>query len=267
MDFFDNNNIFELLDYYKKIHKYFLNKKDYIYNVLKGLNNEIIIEKDERENKIEDEYDFSNYYFFYIQNITNNIHRKSGMKIKRTNLDITNAVDFLVGLNFNNLPINSNIRIFLTFGNIRKNILNVTITEQNKNNIFLPINNKDFFPYFLVNRNVKMTVFSDKELTQIDCIYLKLHSNYSNKFLNFPSYLLNSHENTYYEFKDYNIKIKYLNGNIIPNNYMFYFNVDKYYGRKIFNFFKKIKMKNELKRVMEKNGFYKDINNFLSNFI
>lgn len=253
---YENINIYEILNYYKDLHKYFNNNNQNIYKILKNLKNEIIIQ----DNK-EEEGDFSNFYFFYIQNI-------KPIKKNLFQLVINNANDFLTGLNFSKCDIGSDIRIILTGNNIRKKIFRILINKKNKDNIFYPINNKDFFPFFLTNDNVKLILQSNKHLKEIDCIYIKLHRDYSNKFLNFGSYILNFRDNTYFEFKDYNVKILHSNKEIYPNNFLFYWNLNKYYGIKILKFFKLCLLKKEIKKTLIKEyNLYDDIINILCNFI
>lgn len=266
--FSNENNVYELIEYYKNIHKYFIKNKEYIYNVLKGLENEIVIQETKNYQE-EEENDFSNFYFFYIQTLNNiNLQRRSGLILKKSNnLVIKNEDDFLVGLNFSNCEINSEIRIYLNTLNFRKKIFNTKITEKNKNNIFLPINNKDFFPYFLTNRDSQLIIHSNKNIQKIDVIYLKLHRNYSTKFLNFGSVITNFQGNTYLEFKDYHLKMKFCQ-KPIPNFLVFYWDQDKYYGRKILNYYKNYKIKEQVKELLEENyDYYDDISNLLCKFI
>ena len=264
--FSNSNNVFELINYYKNIHKYFIKNKEYIYNVLKGLENEVVIENNEKE----EEGDFSNFYFFYIQTIHNiNLQRRSGIIIKKNNyVELKNENDFLVGINFSNIKIGSDIRIYVKTYNSKKMIYNTRITRNNQNNIFLPVNNKEFFPFFLTNRDCNIIVQSNNSISSLDLIYLKLHRNFSNKFLNYGNFLLNLKGNTFLEFKDYNLKIRYINDNINPNMFIFYWNIDKYYGRKILNAYKKYKIKKQVKKLLEENyNYYDDINNLLCKFI
>lgn len=270
MDFlYENVNPYELVNYYKDIHEYYQKHKQNIYNILTGLENEIIIEENNKEEQKNDG-DFSNFYFFYIQNLKVQERRGTFRLVNVRQLNITNADDFLVGLNFSKLDIGSDVRIYLTQNNSRRKtqIFRTILTEKNRKNIFLPLNNKNFFPFFLLNNNYTLTIISNKGITSIDAIYLKLHRNYSNKFFNFGCYLLKYTENSYFEFKDFNLNIIYNNQEILPNEFLFYWNLEKYYGRKIFNFIKKYKLKKFIKEfVTEEYDIYDDISNTLCKFI
>jgi len=265
--FTNNENVYELIEYYKNIHKYFMKNKEYIYNVLKGLENEVVIQNVEEETV---EGDFSNFYFFYIQTVHNiNLQRRSGLIIKKNNyVELKNDDDFLVGLNFSNIKVGSEIRIYVKTYNSKKMLYNTIITEENKHNIFLPVNNKEFFPYFLTNRDCSVIVQSNNNITKLDLIYLKLHRNFSNKFINYGNFLINLKGNTFLEFKDYNLKIRFINNDIKPNMFVFYWNLDKYYGRKIFNMYKKYKIKKQVKKLLEDNyNYYEDVSNLVCKFI
>lgn len=263
----ENNNVYELINYYKNIHKYYIKNKNKIYNILKGLDNQIIIEDD--KNNENNENDFSNFYFFYIQNI------KSKREIIRNSFRLNNSKqiyikknnDFLVGLNFSKCEIGSQLDIFVV-SNINKKIFNLKITEKNKNNIFLPINNKNFFPFFLVNDNLKLIIYSNKNIPEIDAIYLKLHQNYSNKFLNYGNYLINLNKNIYIEFNNYNVRIIAENYKIFPNEFIFYWDLENYYSTKIYKYIKKYKLKKTLKQYIDENhNIYKDISNIICKYI
>lgn len=269
MDFlYENLNPYELINYYKDIHEYYHKHKQNIYNILRGLDNEIIIQEDDKKDNDENNGDFSNFYFFYIQTLKPITKRKTFRLKNVKEIKINNADDFLVGLNFSKCEIGSDIRINLNVNNLRKKIFRVIITEKNKNNLFYPINNKNFFPYFLSNENVKLTIQSNKNIPEVDCIYLKLHRNYSNKFFNFGSFVLNFRDNTYLEFKDFSVRMLHSYQEIYPNEFLFFWNIDKYYGRKIFNFIKKCKLKRFVKNfISNEYNIYDDISNTLCKFI
>lgn len=267
MDFlYENVNEYELINYYKEIYKYYNKNKEKVYSILKGLTNEIIIEENDK-NK-EESGNFSNFYFFYIQNIKPRVRRSNFRLVNVKDIEIIKSDDFLVGLNFSKCKIGSDIRIILATQNFKKKIFRIILTEKNKDNIFLPINNKEFFPFFLSNNNIKLIIQSNFKIPEIDTIYLKLHRNYSIKFLNFASYIINLNHNTYLEFKDYNIKMIFNNNRIIPNCFLFYWDLERYYGRRIFNYIKKYKIKKYIKNHIEKEyNIYDDITKTLCKFI
>lgn len=267
MDFlYENVNVYELINYYKDIYTYYQKNKQNVYNVLKGLTNQIIIE--ENDDNQEDGVDFSNFYFFYIQNIKPRIKRSNFRLVNVKDIEIKNSDDFLVGLNFSKCKIGSDIRIVLHGQNFKKKITRIILTEKNKNDIFLPVNNKEFYPFFLSNNNTKLIVQSDNKISEIDTIYLKLHRDYSTKFLNFATYLMNINNNTYIQFSNYNVKLLFENDRIIPNEFLFYWDLEKYYGRKIFNSIKKYKIKKYVKKFIEEEyNLYDDVSNTLCKFI
>lgn len=268
MDFlYENVNVYDLINYYKDLHEYFIKNKSKIYNILKGLTNEIIIEENDEEKKKTNNGDFSNFYFFYIQNLKPKIRRSNFRLSNVRELHIKHGDDFLVGLNLSNCKIGSDIRITLCTQNFRKKIFRVIITEKNKNNIFLPINNKNFFPFFLCNLNAKMIIQSNNNIPEIDTIYLKLHRDYSNKFFSFGNYLINLQDNTYLEITDYKVKLYFTNNEIIPNEFLFYCNLDKYYGRKIYNYYRYYKLKRFVKQFLTyEYDLYDDITNTICKF-
>lgn len=271
MDFlYENVNPYELVNYYKDIHEYYQKYKENIYNILTGLEDEIVIEENSKEIERKETGDFSNFYFFYIQNLKVR-ERRGGFKLVNIRqLNITHADDFLVGLNFSKLEIGSDIRIYLSQNNSRKKnqIFRIILTKENRKNIFLPLNNKNFFPFFLLNNNYTLTIMSNKGITLVDAIYLKLHRNYSNKFFNFGSFLLKYTNNSYFEFKDFNLNIIYNNQEILANQFLFYWNLEKYYGRKIFNFIKKQKIKKYITHfISNEYDIYEDVSNTLCKFI
>lgn len=264
---YENVNTYGLINYYKEIHEYYMKNKEKVYNILKGLTNELIIEETKEKEEVNDG-DFSNFYFFYIQTLKPVLKRKNFKMLNIKQIHIRNDDDFLVGLNFSKCKIGSDIRIILNYQNIKKKIFRILITKENKDKIFLPINNKNFFPFFLSNLNTKLIIQSNNSINEIDTIYLKLHQNYTNKFFNIASYIVNLQHNTYLDFSNLNIKLYFSNDTLHPNEFMFYFNMDKYYGRKIFNYIKKYKIKKYIKELLLlEYNLYDDISTRLCKFI
>jgi len=262
-----NHNVYELIDYYKNIYKYYIKEKNNIYNILSGLDNEVVIQDD--NNKYNN--DFSNFYFFYIQKISNkkNNNRRSGFKLKKiNNIIINKSNDFLVGIKMNNCDINSNISIYSYTKKYKILINNFKLDENNKNNIFLPIYNRDFYPFFLSNNSNKIIIESNNNINSVDLIYLKLHPSYSNKFLNYGSVVYKIKDNNYIEFKDYFTHIHNINYTIFPNDFIYICDIEKYYGIKILKYLKKCVLKKHLKKILyDKYDYYQDVTNLLCKFI
>lgn len=275
---------YNLLKYYERLHNYYNDKKDDIYKILKNItNNNILMDNQVKNEKINNKNnnentnnttngDFNDFYFYYIQKIKA-ITKRGSFNIKNNKVYIKNANDFLVGINFSKYKIGTQFKIFLNYFNIRKQILSIVLNEKNKNITFLPINNKNFIPYFLSDNNLKVEIISSEYLNkEIDLIFLQLHRKYNNLFLNYGTFLINYDMRTFIEFTNYKIDIKYYNNNDIQNflnnEYVFYYDIHKYYGRKILKYFQNRKIKNFLKDYLYYNfNIYTDINNIISNML
>lgn len=257
-----------LIRYYSDFHSYYYSNRNRIYKILSKLKREtgeIFLDTPKSNSNIDSNNNYTDFYFFYIQNF-NTIKKRSNFTFYNNTITLPRNLDLLTGLNFSNYDIGTEFKIFLEIGNTKKKISRVILTKENKNNTFLPVNNLDFFPYFLVNENIKLSIISNKKLNKnINLIYLKIHSDISNKFKQYGSFLINIQNNSFINIQDYNAEIKFVRKkNLTSNQFVFFYNIEKYYALKIYKFLKKCILSNFLKEFIDDEyNIYKDITNII----
>jgi len=261
-----------LIRYYSDFHSYFYSNKNRIYKILSGLkqdNGDIMLDAEQNPRhtnySVDSNNNFTDFYFFYIQNF-NTIKKRSNFSFYNNNIIIPRNLDILTGINFSNYDEGTEFKIFLEIGKIKKKISRILLTKQNKNDIFLPINNIDFFPYFLVNENIKLTIYSNKKMNKnINLIYLKIHRDIIHRFKNFGSFLINIQANSFINIQDFNAEIKYVKKkNIISNQFVFFYNIERFYANKIYKFIKRVILYKFLKEFLyDEYDVYKDVTNII----
>jgi len=256
--------------YYSDFHSYFYSNKKNIYNILSGLKEEthdMIIDKptENSNSNIDRDNNFTNFYFFYIQNLKT-IKRRSNFTFYNNDVIIPRNLDLLVGLNFSNYKLGTVLKICIENGKELKTISRYVLTQKNIDDVFLPVNNLDFFPYFLTKEDIKLIIYSDGKLDKdINLIYLKIHRDLVEKYKNIGSFLINIHTNSFINIQDFNIEIKYIKKkNLKTNQFIFFYNAEKYYGMKIYRFFKRILLRKFLIKFLdEEYNIYKDLTNMI----
>ena len=258
-----------LKKYYSDFHSYFFSNRNKVYKILNKLKreeNEMYLDPVNNGNfNIDHNNNFTDFYFFYIQKF-HTIKRRSNFTFYNDNIIIPRNLDLLTGLNFSNYDIGTEFKVFIEYGNTKKKINFIILNEKNKNDIFLPINNIDFFPYFLVDENIKLSIYSNKTLDKkINLVYLKIHRDIIHKFKNYGSFLINIRNSSFINIYDYNLEIKYIKKNKVQHNqFVFFYDVKKYYGLKILKFFKRVMLVKFLKQFLdEEYNIYKDITNII----
>jgi len=100
---------------------------------------------------------------------------------------------------------------------------------------------------------------------RINLVYLKIHRDIIYKFKNYGSFLINIQNNSFINIYDYNLEIKYIKKNKVQHNqFVFFYDVKKYYGLKILKFFKRVMLAKFLKQFLdEEYNIYKDITNII----
>jgi hypothetical protein len=261
-----------LIRYYSDFHSYFYTNRNRIFRILSGLKNEngdmmLDAEQNPRHTNysVDSNNNFTDFYFFYIQNF-DPIKKRSNFSFYNNNMIIPRNLDILTGINFSNYDEGTEFKIFLEIGKMKKKISRIILTKKNKNDIFLPINNVDFFPYFLVNDNVKISIYSNKKMDRkINLIYLKIHRNILHQFKSFGSFLINIKDNSFINIQDYNAEIKYIKKkNLVSNEFVFFYNIERFYGNKIFKFIKRIILRKFLIEFLDDEyDVYKDVTNII----
>lgn len=254
--------------YFSDFHSYFFSNRDKVYKILNQLKqeeSEMYLETENTDSNIDNNNNYTDFYFFYIQKF-NTIKKRSNFSFYNNNIIVPRNLDLLTGLNFSNYDIDTEFKIFIEYGNTKKKINSITLNEKNKNDIFLPINNINFFPYFLIDENIKLSIYSNKKLNKrINLVYLKLHRDIIHRFKNYGSFLINIKNNSFINIYDYNLEIKYIKKNKIQSNeFVFFYDTEKYYGLKILKFFKRVMLTKFLKQFLyEEYDIYKDITNII----
>jgi len=253
-----------LIRYYSDFHSYYYSNRNKIYKILNKLKREtgeMFLDTQNSNSGVDRNNNFTDFYFFYIQNF-NTIKKRSNFSFYNNNCILPRNLDLLTGINFSNYDIGTEFKIFLEIGNTKKKVSRVILTKENINDTFLPINNLDFFPYFLVNENIKLSIYSNKKMDKnINLIYLKIHRDIVHKFKQYGSFLINIKNNSFINIQDYNAEIKFVKKkNLVSNQFVFFYNIERYYGTKIFKFFKRIILYKFLKEFLdEEYDVYKDI--------
>jgi hypothetical protein len=257
-----------LIRYYSDFHSYYYTNRNKIYQILNKLKRdtgEMFLDTQNSNPGMDINNNFTDFYFFYIQNF-NTIKKRSNFTFYNNNVTLPRNLDLLTGLNFSNYDIGTEFKIFLEISNTKKKISRIILTKENKNDTFLPVNNLDLFPYFLVNENVKLSIISNKRLDKfINLIYLKIHRDISYKFKQYGSFLINIQNNSFINIQDYNAEIKFVRKkNLSSNQFVFFYDTEKYYGLKILKFFKRVMLTKFLKQFLDDEyHVYKDITNII----
>jgi len=257
--------------YYSDFHSYFFSNRKKIYNILNGLKQEsrdMMIDDTQTPDSnmnVDNNNNFTDFYFFYIQKLPT-IKIRSNFSFYNNNVVIPRNLDLLVGLNFSNYKPGTEIQIFLETGKIRKKISRYILTEKNINDVFLPVSNLDFFPYFLVTEQTKIVIYSNDKLNKdINLIFLKIHRDLVNKYLDYGSFLINIRENSFINIQDLNVNIKYIKKkNLKTSEFVFFHNTEKYYALKIYKFLKRVLLRKFLIKFLDDEyDIYKDATNII----
>jgi hypothetical protein len=259
-----------LYKYYKHLHSYFYGNRRRIYNILNDLTTEqLIVDNPSQSEHVTSEVDehnnFLNFYFFYIQNFNPRIRRASFF-IYTNKMKIPRNYDFFSGLNLSNYEIGNKFEIFLEHNHIRKSVCTIILNKNNINDVFMPIANKDMFPFFLTNDTTKLIIESNVKLKKnINLIYLKIHQSIVHKYMRIGSFLINIESNSFINIQDFNVIIKHYKKKKIKNNeFVFFYNIERFYGMKILNFFKRIRFRKFVKKFLDQEyNIYNDLSRMI----
>jgi hypothetical protein len=256
--------------YYSDFHSYFFSNRKKIYNILNGLkeeSHEMIVDTPTSNSNMNVDHNnnFTDFYFFYIQKL-DTLKKRSNFSFYNNNVTIPRNLDLLVGLNFSNYKPETEIQIFLETGKTRKKIARYILTKKNVDDVFLPVSNLDFFPYFLVGEQTKLVIYSNMKLDkEINLIYLKIHRDLVNKYLDYGSFLINIRENSFINIQDFNVEIKYFKKkNLRTTQFVFFHNTERYYALKIYKFLRRVLLRKFLIQYLDDEyDVYKDITNII----
>ena len=184
-----------------------------------------------------------NFSFYYIRNFT----------IISNITELLKCRDVLNGIYFGNYDIGTEFLIYQESYPINV-LLKITLTEKNKNNIFLPIMNKEFLNIFLLSTQ-RFFIKSNVLLTEpIFLVYSNIKLKYQYQLLSSKYFIQKLKNNNYFIYSDRFCSPNCFQNTIFTNeqsDYFFYFDVDEHYGKKILKFYRHYKLKKESLKVLK----------------
>jgi len=238
-------------NFYKDYHNYFIRNRNNFSEDMKILNG---------ESQYFSKYSQKDYSFYYLRN-----YQQLAYTIK-----IIKCRDILNGIYFGNYPIGSEFTIYKKSYPLDV-LLKIKLTEKNKDDIFLPINNRDFLNIFLLSSQ-EFYITSNRILMEpMYLIYSNIKRNFHNYFFN-PKYFIQKIEKShYFVYTEHFVSINDFENTKFQDEYsmyFFYFDIDKLYGRKILRFYRKYRFKQIAKKVLEDDyHICKDITKIILTFL
>ena len=237
--------------FYKDYHNYFIRNRTSFSEDIKRLDG---------ESQYFSKYSTDDFSFYYLRNLSQLAYTTKLIKCR----------DVLNGIYFGNYPIGTEFTVYKHSCKIDI-ILKIKLTERNKYDIFLPINNRDFLNIFLLSTQ-NFYITSNVILTKpIYLLYSNIKRSYHNYFFN-PKYFIQKIERSnYFVYTEYFVSTNHFENTNFKDEYsmyFFYFDIDKLYGRKILRFYRNYRLKKKAKKILENDfNICKDITKTILTFL